>query len=135
MSCFTGGGTALAAEFEFEFEFGQGSHDRRDCPPGGRGGVDPFTQCPQHDAPLSEVSNSAGDFGDAAAETVDGGDHHSVTGTGVVHHRSHARPRCFGRSRELVGEHRLRSNASGGQDGWIGDRYRDRDFALAFLDM
>jgi hypothetical protein len=49
----------------------------------------------QQDSALDKFSDGACDFGDGAAEPVDGGDNYGVAGAGVVQHRGQTRAGCF----------------------------------------
>jgi hypothetical protein len=80
----------------------------------------PFAQCAQQDSALTKLGNNAGDFGDRAAQPIDGGDHHGVTGTGIVEHRHQPRPVRFRRTRQLVGEHPIGLDTSGGERRELG---------------
>ena len=68
---------------------------------------------------LTEFGDRAGDFGDRAAESVDGGDDDGVAGAGVVEQGRQARAGCFRRTGEFVGEYPIGLDAGGGERGQL----------------
>ena len=98
-----------------EFEFGEGGHDGCHGAPCWGAGVDAFAQGAQRNSVLTEIGDGAGDFGDGAAQPIDGGHHHGVAGPSVVQHCRQPGTRDFGRPGEGVGKHALRIDARGAQ--------------------